>query len=131
MQIITVLCPFIVQKYVYLPVSKVHAGSLRVSVIHRTLTWTTGSLACVLDHSCECVYTQGLGTPTAIQHNIFYSEKLTIFSCALDGIRTSVLWIFSPTLYQLSHPVTISITFSVQAASILVVIHFDLYNISR
>ena len=23
-----------------------------------------------------------------------------------DGIRTSVLWILSPTLYQLSHPIT-------------------------
>ena len=48
----------------------------------------------------------GLGTPTASQHNIFDSEKLTNLSCAADGIRTSVLWISSPTLYQLSHPVT-------------------------
>ena len=30
---------------------KVHAGSFRVSVIYRTLTWTTGSLTCVRDHS--------------------------------------------------------------------------------
>ena len=29
----------------------VHAGSFRVSVIHRTLTWNTGSLLCVRDHS--------------------------------------------------------------------------------
>ena len=41
-----------------------------VSVIHRTLTWTTGSLTCVRDHSYAWVYTQELGTPTAIQHNI-------------------------------------------------------------
>ena len=34
-----------------LPVSKVHAGSFRVYVIHRTLTWTTGSLTCVRDRS--------------------------------------------------------------------------------
>ena len=30
---------------------KVHAGYFRVSVIHRTLTWTTGSLTCVRDYS--------------------------------------------------------------------------------
>ena len=95
-QIITLLFPFtVVQKYVYPPVSKLHAGSLHVSIIHHTLTWTTGSLACVCDHSCTCVHTQGLGTPTASQHN-FDPEKLTILFCAPDGIRTSVLWILSP-----------------------------------
>ena len=49
-QIIALLFPLTVHKYVYPPVSKVHAGSFRVSVIHRTLTWTTGSLTCVCDH---------------------------------------------------------------------------------
>ena len=29
---------------------KVHAGSFRVSIIHQTLTWTTGSVMCVRDH---------------------------------------------------------------------------------
>ena len=57
----------------------VHAGSLRVSVIHQTLTWTTGSLSCVRDHSCTCIYTRGLGTLTASQLNMFDLEKLTIF----------------------------------------------------
>ena len=75
-----------------------------VNVIHRTLMWTTGSLTCLRDHSCACVYTWGLGTPTASQH-IFDSEKFTNFSCAPDGIRNIVLWILSLTLYQLSHPV--------------------------
>ena len=33
-----------------------HAGSVRVSVIHRTLTWTAGSVTCrVRDHSDACV----------------------------------------------------------------------------
>ena len=32
--------------------------------------------------------------------------SLSIFSCAPDGVRTSGLRIWSPTLYQLSHPVT-------------------------
>ena len=48
----------------------------RVSVIHQTLTGTTGSLTCVRDNSYECVYTRGLATPTASQHNIFDTEKL-------------------------------------------------------
>ena len=74
----------------------VDAGSFRVSVIHWTLTWSTGSLTCVRDHAYACVYTRGLGTLTASQHNIFDSEKLTSCSCAPDG---------SPMLYLLSHPV--------------------------
>ena len=105
-QIVTSLFHFTVQKYMYPPVSKVHAGSFRVFVIHRTLTWTTGFLTCVRDHSFTCVYTRGLGTPTASQHNIFDSEKTHFFSCAPGGIRTSVLWILKPTLYPVSHPVT-------------------------
>ena len=42
---------FTVQKYMYPPVSKVNAGYFRVSIIHRTLAWTTGSLMCVGDRS--------------------------------------------------------------------------------
>ena len=38
---------------------KVHAGSFCASIIHQTLTWTTGSLTCAHDHSCACVYTHG------------------------------------------------------------------------
>ena len=44
----------------------VHAGSFRVSIIHRTLR-TTGSLTCVRDHFHACVYTRGLGTPPTTQ----------------------------------------------------------------
>ena len=33
--------------------------------IHRSLTWTTGALTCVRDHSCSCVYTRGLGHTTS------------------------------------------------------------------
>ena len=89
-----------------LPSSTMHAGSFYVSVIHQILTWTTGSLMCIRDHSFACVYTRGLGTPTVSQH-MFVSEKLAHFSCAPDGVQTSGLWILSPTLYRLSHPVTI------------------------
>ena len=33
------------------------AGSFCVSIIHQTLTWTTGSLTYVHDRSYACVYT--------------------------------------------------------------------------
>ena len=61
------------------PVLQVHAGSFRVSVNHRTLTWTIGifNWTCVPAHSFACEYTRGLGTPTASQHNKFDSEKLS------------------------------------------------------
>ena len=64
---------------------KVHAGSFHVSIIHQTLTWTTGCLTCVRDHSYAWAYTQGLGTPTASQRNIFDSEKHIFFLCSLRG----------------------------------------------
>ena len=67
-QVINLVFPSTVQKYIYPPVSKTHAGSFRVSVIHRTLTWTTGSLTCV--RSYACVYTRGWGTQTRSQRNI-------------------------------------------------------------
>ena len=77
-------------------------GSPHVSIIHQTLTWTTGSLTCVHDHSYACSYKRGLGTPTG-QHSIFDSEKLSQLFLVLL-VRTSGLWISSPTLYQFSHP---------------------------
>ena len=74
------------------PVLQVHSGSFRVSVIHRTLTWTTGSLTCVRDHSYACAsYTRALGTPTASMHNIVYSEKLSqLFIVLLTGLEPRV-----------------------------------------
>ena len=65
------------QRYSFL---QVYARSFSVSVIHRTLTWTTGSLTCVRDHSYGCEYTRRLGTPTS-QHNSSDSEKLSQFLC--------------------------------------------------
>ena len=53
---------------------KVHAGCFCASIIHRTLTWTTGSLMCIhyiCDHSYACVYTL-----ITSQHNVFDLEKL-------------------------------------------------------
>ena len=67
------------------PVSTVHAGYFGVSVVHQTLTWTSGFLTCVRDHSGECVYTRGLGThrQRGSMHNI--KRKKT------NGIRKSVM----------------------------------------
>ena len=56
-----------------------HAGSFRVSVIHLSLAWTTGSLTCVRGHSCACVYIRRLGTPTVRQHNMFDSKSAHFF----------------------------------------------------
>ena len=77
-------------------VQHVHAGSFHV--IHRTLTWTTGSLMCVHNHSYLCIYTRGLGTPTS-QH-IFDSwggggggggGDSHIFHVLLTGFKPQVL----------------------------------------
>ena len=70
---------------------KVHAGSFQGSVIHLTLTCTAGSLTCVSGHSSACIYTQGLGTPTASQNNIFDSEKLFVWSRWGSNLRSSDL----------------------------------------
>ena len=88
--------------------NKVHAGSFHGSVIHRTLTWTTGSLSCIRDRFYVCVYTLGLGTPTASQHeNLRLGKTLTNFVLVLPtGVRTLSLWILSPMFCQLSHPIT-------------------------
>ena len=73
-------------RYPILINNKVHAGSFLVSVIHQTLTWTTGSLMCVRDHSYVCVYTQGLSNTDSesAQHT------LTIFSCAPFGLELRI-----------------------------------------
>ena len=98
---VTLLFLVTVRKYIYPSVSKVRAGSFRVSVIHLTRTWTTGSLTCVCDHSYVCVYTQELG------ESAFLTRKNThIFDCAPGGVWTSCHWMLDLMLYQLSHPVT-------------------------
>ena len=61
---------------------KMHPGSFHVSKIHRTLTWILNTHIYVI--IVMRTYTHGgLGTPTASQHNIFDSEKLSqIFLCS-------------------------------------------------
>ena len=76
------------------------------SCFHRTPTLSTGSLTCVRDHSYARVYTRGLGSRITIEsahHFWLGGEKLSDNKCsyAPDGVRTSRLWIWCPTLYQL------------------------------
>ena len=74
------------------PVLQVHAGSFRVSVIHRTLTWTTWALTCVRVVILVHVYTHGgcMGTSTASQHNIILTRKNS-HKCFLCSWRVSNL----------------------------------------
>ena len=61
----------------------VHAGSFRVFAIHCTLTWTTGSLMCILcDDACACVYTRGLGTPTQVSKTFLLGKTHKVFLCS-------------------------------------------------
>ena len=97
------------------PVLQVHTGSFRVSVIHRTLTWTTGSITSVHDHSYACVYTLGLGTPTTSQQNIFDSEELSQMFLVLlarpgfeprvfgSRVRRSTNWAIPSACHSVSH----------------------------
>ena len=67
-----------------LPVLQVHAGSFRIFVIHRTLTWTKRAYVIILMR----VYTYGGWAHRQLtsQHNIFESEKLSqIFPALLTG----------------------------------------------
>ena len=82
-----------INRLIILPFFSAYAGSFRVSVIHRTLTWTTWSLAYVRTWSIILLHAYTHGSWAHRQRvNTFDSEKLTIFSCAPDGIRTSVHW---------------------------------------
>ena len=53
---------------------------------------------CVRDYSYACIYTQGLGTPTASQHNVFDSENLSQFHIVLIHLTQAgfepIFWIF-------------------------------------
>ena len=73
----------------YPPVSKMHAGSVCVSVIHRSWTWTTGSLTCARDYSCACVYTRGFGhTDSERASTTFVTRKKSqMFLVLLTGFE--------------------------------------------
>ena len=54
-----------------------------------------------------CAYTHGDWAHRQwVITTVLLGKTLTIFSCAPNGVWTLGLWISSPTLYQLSHPVT-------------------------
>ena len=69
------LCNVQIIALLFPPVSKVHAGSFHVSIIHWILTWTTGSLTCVHDYSHAYMYIRGL------RHRLRVSTFLTRKNC--------------------------------------------------
>ena len=85
------LFTFTVQKYIYLPVRKVHAVSFHVSVFHRTVTWTAGSWLCVRDHSYACVYPRRLGTPIASQQTFLTRINWQFVLVFLTGFELRVI----------------------------------------
>ena len=74
------------------PVLQVHAGFFRVSVIHRTLTWTTGFLTRVRDHS----YEGGLHTDIVIVITMIISVGITIITNIIVVIIIICIIISSP-----------------------------------
>ena len=83
---------------------KVHAGSFHDPP---NSDMAYGICNCVRDHSWACVYTHGgWAHRQRVSTTILSWKKKVIFSCAPDGIRTSVLGISSLTLQELSHPAT-------------------------
>ena len=63
---------------------KAHAGSFRVCIIHRTLTWTTGSLACVHLIILTRAYTHGGWTRRQRVSTTFLTRKNSpkFFTCS-------------------------------------------------
>ena len=86
---------------------------LCVSVIHQTLTWTTGSLQWVVhtwSFLCMRIHT-GVGyTDNESAQHFWLWKTLINFSSAPNGVQTSGLWISSPTLYLLCHPIISTLT---------------------
>ena len=102
-KIITLLFTF---KYIYPPVSKVHAGSFRVSVIHRTQTWPTGSLMSVHDHSYACVYTRRGWAHQQQVSTCFTRKSSQIVLALLTGFEPRVIesWVNALPIEPPHHP---------------------------
>ena len=74
------------------PVLQVHAGSFRISIICRSLTWTTGSFTCVCDHSYACVYTRGVWhTDNESAQHFWLKNSHKFFLCFWRGLKLGFL----------------------------------------
>ena len=66
-------------------------------LVHQTLTWTTGCLTCVSDHSyaCVCIHT-GVGHTNSESAQHFWLSKTQVFLVLLTGfeprVRRSTNW---------------------------------------
>ena len=83
-------CCHLLYRSTFILISKMHAGSLCVFLIHQNTDMDYGGWA----------HQQRVST------TFFTRKNSQILYCAPDRIRPFILWILSPTLYQLSHPVT-------------------------
>ena len=84
----------------------VHAECFSVSIIHRTLTWTTGSSACARVNACEC--TQGCTDTvrgSALKVDFGRKNPCRTGESNLRHRRAG------PTLYQLSYIPSFFLTF--------------------
>ena len=84
------------------PILQVHAGSFRVSVIHRTLTWTAGPLTCVRDHSNACTYTRGGWAHRQRVDTTFLTRKNS-HNCFLDLLTGFYPRVFGPRVRRSTH----------------------------
>ena len=78
------------------PVLQVHAGSFRVSVIHRTLTWTTRFLTCARDPVYARVYTRGGWAHRQRIRTTFLTRKNSSHTFCLCSRRSSILGSWNP-----------------------------------
>ena len=98
----TLLFKCIVQKYIYPSVSKGHTGSFRVSAIHRTLTWTTGSLMCVRI-ILKPAYTHGGGWAHRQRVSTTFLTRGKKSHIFLTGVRTRVIDVIEPEARRSTH----------------------------
>ena len=83
-----------INRLIILPLASAYWVFSFIRNCHRTLTWTSGSLTGIRNHSYACVYTtREVGTPTASQHNIIIclGKNHNCFLVLLTGFEPRVI----------------------------------------
>ena len=75
---------------IFILLSVVHAGSFRVSVIHRPPTWTTGSSTCVHSYACD---THGGEAHQQVSTTFWLGKTIKKWLCSGRGLN---LWSWNP-----------------------------------
>ena len=76
----------------------VHAGCFSVSIIHWTLTWTTGSLTCAQMNECDCTQ----GCMDTIRQSALKVDSARKIPCCIRDLNLRQQHA-SPMLYQLRY----------------------------